>query len=570
MFRRLLANTWQAVVAASRQNDYIVIDTIFIALLWCLAIVVVNPFGDFPLNDDWSFGFTVKRLLAEKAFRPIGWTSMPLITHALWGSLFCIPYGFSFSALRISSLCAGLMGTFGFYLLLRCVQTNRQFAVVGALVLAFNPIYFALSHTFMTDITFTVLFIFTFLFFIKSLLHHSIWYLIIGSGFAVAATLCRQLGVALPVAFGLIVIAVYGLSPKYLLRAGLPMVASIGSLVGFQAWLQTSWGLPALYDLKSAQLLDSINRPFQTLFSSFIGVCAALLYLGLFLAPLLLFIGYSARPDPVRVQRVARNVFLLFLAGATLSLLFIGQLMPLKGNILVPQGIGPLTLRDTYILDLPHIPTISSWFWLLVTGVSILSAGILLSRLTVMLLSSWGNNSIVKRIRGNVVTTFCLAGAALYFLPIAPSYFDRYLLPLIPLLITGFVSTRAVRHSRAANAQKVPMGATLLLFAFIAFSVMSTRDYLAWNRTRWVALRTLIVQAQIQPSEIDGGFEFNGWYLYQDDYVRDPAKSWWWVRNDSYVITSGELENYEVVQLYAYRRWLPPGHETLYVLQRNH
>ena len=80
-----------------------------IALLWCLSLLVVNSFGDFPLNDDWSFGLTVKHLVENGDFRPNGWFPMPFITNALWGSLFCIPFGFSFTALRISTITLSLI-----------------------------------------------------------------------------------------------------------------------------------------------------------------------------------------------------------------------------------------------------------------------------------------------------------------------------------------------------------------------------------------------------------------------------------------------------------------------------
>ena len=43
------------------------------------------------------------------------------------------------------------------YFLLRRLGASRGLAVLGALLLGFNPIYFALSFTFMTDVPFTAL-----------------------------------------------------------------------------------------------------------------------------------------------------------------------------------------------------------------------------------------------------------------------------------------------------------------------------------------------------------------------------------------------------------------------------
>jgi hypothetical protein len=37
-------------------------------------------------------------------WRPTGFTGMPLITQSLWGAVFCKAAGFSFNALRLSTL----------------------------------------------------------------------------------------------------------------------------------------------------------------------------------------------------------------------------------------------------------------------------------------------------------------------------------------------------------------------------------------------------------------------------------------------------------------------------------
>ena len=90
---------------------FAVIDMLFIAAIWCISLFVVNPFaGDFPLNDDWSYASTVKHLLETGEFRPSEWFAPPSLTNALWGSLFCLPAGFSFVALRASTLTLSLLG----------------------------------------------------------------------------------------------------------------------------------------------------------------------------------------------------------------------------------------------------------------------------------------------------------------------------------------------------------------------------------------------------------------------------------------------------------------------------
>lgn len=75
-----------------------------ITFLWGMAVMLVDYQGNFPLNDDWSYGITVKRLVEEGTFDPTAWTSMSLISQTLWGSLFCYLFGFFFEVLRLSTL----------------------------------------------------------------------------------------------------------------------------------------------------------------------------------------------------------------------------------------------------------------------------------------------------------------------------------------------------------------------------------------------------------------------------------------------------------------------------------
>ena len=72
----------------------------------------------------------------------------------------------------------------------------------------------------------------------------------------------------------------------------------------------------------------------------------------------------------------------------------------------------------------------------------------------------------------------------------------------------------------------------------------------------------------IPPAQIDGGYEFNGWYCYSADYRPPPAKSWWWVHDDQYLVAAGPVEGYETVREFGYSRWLPPRRARILLLRR--
>src|SRR5262249_31065634 len=157
------------------------------------------------------YGRTVERFLQTGTFHPLDWAVMTLVTNVAWGSLFCLPGGFSFTALRLSTLALSLIGILALYALVRDLRQPRWLAVVAALTLGANPIYYAMSHTFMTDVPFTAITILGALFLARSLRSGSDFDLTVGTVLAVAGALSRQLALAVPLAFGASLILSRGL-----------------------------------------------------------------------------------------------------------------------------------------------------------------------------------------------------------------------------------------------------------------------------------------------------------------------------------------------------------------------
>ena len=95
-----------------------------------------------------------------------------------------------------------------------------------------------------------------------------------------------------------------------------------------------------------------------------------------------------------------------------------------------------------------------------------------------------------------------------------------------------------------------------IIIIFGLFTTLSTHDYFAWNRNRWELLNYTMDELHVKPESIDGGFEFNGWYCYDPLYIKSPAKTWWWVKDDSFVLTFGKINNYTVIKSTPYYSWL--------------
>ena len=257
------------------------LDLAFLVIIFAVSIVVVNPLGDFPLDDDWSYARAVKGLVEHGDWRPTGWTSATLITQSLWGAIFCVASGFSFNALRFSTLTLALVGILGVYVLFITNIRNRLLAVTAALTLAFNPIYYVLSNTFMTDVPFTALAILSSIFFVRCIRRFGYLDLSIACLLAVAATLCRQLGLFLPLAFAVALSIQRGFSIGWLARAILPLMACVTALIVFQQWISITGRTPAQY----GTFWDNESLSIKIIGSR---IDTALLYLGLFCLPILL------------------------------------------------------------------------------------------------------------------------------------------------------------------------------------------------------------------------------------------------------------------------------------------
>jgi hypothetical protein len=80
---------------------------VLIGVFWIVISALVNPVGEFPLFDDWIHASAVKSILASGRFELPYVTAANVFVQAYWGALFCLPFGFSFTALRISTLTLG-------------------------------------------------------------------------------------------------------------------------------------------------------------------------------------------------------------------------------------------------------------------------------------------------------------------------------------------------------------------------------------------------------------------------------------------------------------------------------
>ena len=116
------------------------------------AFLIVNPFVNMPFDDDWSYSFTVRQLLATGQITYNGWSAPLIITHALWGAIFSKLFGYSFITLRFSTLPLDIGAAVFSYLLARGASLRPAAAICVSLTLTLSPLYLPLALSFMTDV----------------------------------------------------------------------------------------------------------------------------------------------------------------------------------------------------------------------------------------------------------------------------------------------------------------------------------------------------------------------------------------------------------------------------------
>jgi len=539
-----------------------------LSFVWWFMVFLVNPVGNFPLNDDWAYGRLVKILLEEGKWRMEGPLNVPFIAQGLWGALFSVPFGFSFTALRFSTLLLGWMGVLAAYGFLREIGAGRRVASVGALAIAVNPIYFSLSHTFMTDVPFFAFAILSFFFLVRGMNRNQFSLICAGSFLGAVATLIRQMGLVIPFSFGLGVLVKKDFRFKEAWKIAVPFLLMLGPFFLYGLWLSvTQGGYPlSYYD----RIHDWFFILFQNLFDHvffqefFENLWIATVYLGLFLIPFLVLKGI----DSVRSRHQSLSTLLtgILFAGMAAVTVVGKKWMPLSNNILFEGGIGPVTVKDVYVMGLEHVPTFPKVFWTIVTLLGLLGGALLVFLMVLRTCALWFGKE--KRDSERWKGILCWSASFLCLLPYLPTWFhDRYLLFPLPLLMGAVVSGKVKTPPRPGRSAL--LGAIILLVLWAAFSVATTHDYLSWNRARWEALQYLTEEMKINPKEIDGGYEFNGWFGYQYRYQPQKGKSWWWIEDDRYVISLGPLPGYEEIGGYPYARWFPfAGEGHVLILRR--
>jgi Dolichyl-phosphate-mannose-protein mannosyltransferase len=517
-------------------------------IILATTFLVHSP-AEIPIVDDWTYAWSVEHFLRTAELRMLEWSAHYPLAQVIWGALFSQLFGFSFVVLRLSTLVLTWAGLLAFFLTLREVGIRPLPAGLGTLALWCNPVFFVLSHSFMTDVPFVSAMNAAILFYVRWVNRQRTLDLCLGTVLTMLAFLIRQLGAALAlIPLGYLLLARWhGREHR-----ALPWSQILCLLVPFLGIGLTLWWIKAVHGETRVYIQKAQNLRLLLAISGWRYVeelLHLLLHLGLVLWPL----AWTAFGRLSRRALIGATGMMVALSG--LCLWQAGALPNPLGVMLTWDELGhssPLITREAVQRQLPR------WSQAVVLGVA-------LSGTVVIVAALWDGWRWLQEVSG-AGTVLLLNGLVQgLLLGVFWLFYDRYYLPLLPGVIALLIGLL-----RPTRVVKIVGIAGVLLWGMIATS--GTIDLFRCNMTVSEA-RAWLLRQGVAPEHIDAGYALNGWWLYAHARSepprpgREPDVPWitgWTVL--PYKITAAAEPSYAVVRSFRWRT-LWAALDTVYVLE---
>jgi hypothetical protein len=515
---------------------------VLIVAAWILAVVAVNPIGDFPMLDDWSYAASVHALVYQGRIWFSDWGATNLISLVFWGAMFTKLFGFSYTVLHASALLLTLLGNLALFSLLRAAGGSRLIAVLATLCVMFNPVSFFLSFAFMTDNSYTAFQTFAMLLIVTGAQRRSRVRSVLGWIVAAVAQLCRQIAVGMAIGAAAARLVRVRPTPRLVLAAAAPIIFIALVQTTYKFVIHATGVASRLYGYQANGIVGGLlQHPLGTTAHGLRLSIDFALYLGLFLLPLTVA---SAR------QWARGFVGLPWALGASLAGVAVAVAAGVevaKGRWLFPgwgdilnrwAGVGPERVGTPPPELLQHIAG------------GLAGAGAVLLALAIVGLGlQWWRkpapeSGLDTRVLGLGTALVLLAPVALTSLS-----FDRYLIPVIPCLCLALIPF----ETEDANSRPWLAAGFALALAMGLFSTLSTHDYIAWKRVQAGAFQDL--RRTIPVANIDAGWVLNG--SVSDASKLEVDQILKWRAGAEYLIGSKVRPGYQVIKTYPVPREAP-------------
>jgi hypothetical protein len=454
-----------------RSNEFVLVVALF-----TLFYLVVGPTGEFPINDDWLF---VRQLEAfSKGIYKINVLIEPsFIAQGLLGLAWGKVFGVSFYSMRILTFFVSVFFFYGVWSLLKSLNVAKNLRFVALLLLAFNPVIFSSSLTFMTEIYFLTFIVWGFFFYLRFLKtmeesEVSLSDLMLGTLFCGLAFLVRQIALVIFISF--VAALVVNFLKAYFQKTQVsntkfsntrlkPFLTALFYSVLIFSVVASVWFIWPRH-------IDPVNPP--GVFAHIIEMKALLNRikslpfifpsLALYLSPTLL--GFKFKKNKSITLVVLLVGLLIF------SWVYKHDVLPI-GSVHYLEGLHAKSGFRTNLSVFDNIP-----FKVFVASIVAVSIPLLFYYLGIALKSSAKNVSSVQKIflALNLVGFFLI-------LILAKDFYDRYTLPLLITVLVLIVSTVKASHIQLKSLTKITLILLMLQSVFLSYEYMKVQR-LKWNQ----------------------------------------------------------------------------------------
>jgi hypothetical protein len=496
------------------EQSHAVRNGIICACVPAASLLVSWPVAEMGFVDDWSYVKTAFVFARTGHIVYNGWATAMLGWAIPWAALFIKLFGFSFTAVRLSTLPLAMAAVYLLHASLVRFGITARNAIVGALTLGLSPLFLPLAASYMTDVPSLFCILLCLYLCQRALAAHSdraaILWLACAALTNIAGGTVRQIAW-----LGTLVMVP---STAWLLRnrAGVRRIAfllwmvSVVSVLELIRWFERQpYAIPekiiqgqvtgAILGHMLAELLKAI-------------LCLMLVTFPILAAWIPLY--WSLKPG----TKTQIACILAVMLAASIVLGHKGSLehrvMPWLGHVIGTQSIffstGEMLGSRPVTLTLP-----------IRVGLSLLVVAAALTLVEQLLAKPWRRES---------PGTVSLHEALWILGPFAISYvvfllpralysfvYDRYLLGLLPLAIIILL----LLHQRWV-AQRLPTITIAVVSLFALYAIAGTHDWFALNRAR-IAAVARIHALGVPITSIQGGFDYDGWtQIEAAGYINDP------------------------------------------------
>ena len=576
-------------LAASPSRSLLVRLTPYAALL--LAYAFIQPWGDFPLNDDWVYARIAHRFADTGQLRVEG-CHAAVIGQILLAVPFVKLFGHSHVVLRSLTMVAGLATIWAIGALLRVAAVRPRLVLATQLLFALNPLFLYCATTFMTELYGQLPALIGIVLFYRSRRD--------------AETRSPEGAVIAPAAAalaGVVVGASFWVRQLCILAFPALLIATVATLIARRDWSRLRRSAPALavgsaafaavvlLYFPVARATGNLTGAFQASMqgtnpkwdvaslvaqgiSTTVGTLVFLTYMTAFFVPMLALGRWQRRDSRalavlsvVGISLVVVGIQGLHGHGAPASAVgaTVHRHFPFGGNVLLNTGVGPLTLADVYLFQLSR-PGWPAWVWRTIEAVIVAGT----AAWSPLAIGAWRAAERGTRLQVEMLVFAFVLVAVSVFVPLYVfkyDVFDRYYLPAM-IGMALFVGLTLSLDEVAPRSTWNVMGYAGALAAIGWFGVAGLHDQFSWNEARWALVGDARARG-VSHRNLEAGYEVNGWLAGEPAARQTSAESCigpchcyvpdWSCQDASYRVGMNSLAGYEVLRSRKPSYWLASG-----------